>query len=436
MSRAIRVVMVVASRFASPRQRHEVRVDDGNRPVPQGSLSIYVEANKYPSWSPRFWHGMRAGTWWRLLGRNRFRVAPPRLHVALGVSVFSPINDLLAAAQWLIFERQIAQTEIKEDPVFILGHWRSGTTLLHELLVTDPHFASPNTFQCFAPAHFLLSEYLMVRFGNFLLPKKRPMDEMAAGWQLPQEDEFALMNLGVPTPYLRIAFPQTQPAALEYLDMQGLTQSEREIWRRKFLWFVKALTYHYGNQRLVLKSPPHTGRIKELLELFPRATFIHLSRDPCKLYPSTLRLWRALDEVQGLQPTPEDAVLEAYVAECLKRMYRGYEAGRGLIPEHQFAQVRYEDLVAEPAKTVESLYRDLNLGDFTAVKPQLDKRLEGHRNYKTNRHEVDRELERRIYQIWPEYAAAFGYEPEPNELEPAGHRTGTQLPQERPDKCN
>lgn len=344
-----------------------------------------------------------------MLARNQFRVAPQRLHVALGVSVLSPINDALSAAQWLLFEHRIARTEIKQDPVFILGHWRSGTTLLHELLVSDPRFASPNTFQCFAPSHFLLSEYLMVRFGNFLIPKKRPMDEMAAGWQLPQEDEFALMNLGAPTPYLRIAFPKTQPVALEYLDMQGLTEAERARWRSKFLWFIKALTYHYGDKRLVLKSPPHTGRIKELLELFPRATFIHLSRDPCKLFPSTLRLWRSLDAVQGLQATPEDAVLEDYVTECLNRMYRGFNAGKGFIPARQFAQVRYEDLVDDPFRTVETLYNTLDLGDFEAVKPELEKRLQGHRSYKTNRHEMDHELEQQILARWPEYAAAFGY---------------------------
>jgi omega-hydroxy-beta-dihydromenaquinone-9 sulfotransferase len=355
---------------------------------------------------------MRAGCWWSLLVRNRFRIAPQRLHVALGVSVFCPINDVLAAAQWLLFNRRIERISIKEDPVFILGHWRSGTTLLHELLVSDPRFASPNTFQCFAPSHFLISEYLMVRFGNFLLPKKRPMDEMAAGWQLPQEDEFALMNLGVPTPYLKIAFPETQPEALEYLDMQGVSEADRERWRRKFLWFIKVLTYHYGDKRLVLKSPPHTGRIRELLTLFPKATFIHLSRDPCKLYPSTLRLWKSLQDVQALQKTQDDDALGSYVTKCLKRMYRGYEDGRSLIPDGQFAQVSYEDLVADPMKTVEELYNTLNLGDFASVRPELDKRLRDHDSYRTNRHQVDQQLAAEILQRWPEYAAQFGYAPQ------------------------
>ena len=42
-----------------------------------------------------------------------------------------------------------------EAPVFILGHYRSGTTYLHELLSNDPGFASPNRFQAFNPSTFL-----------------------------------------------------------------------------------------------------------------------------------------------------------------------------------------------------------------------------------------------------------------------------------------
>ncbi len=367
------------------------------------------EVNAYPALSPRFWHGMRTGCWWRLLAKNRFRVHWSRLPIALGVSCFTPLNDALAAAQWLLFNRKIQETQLSRDPVFILGHWRSGTTLLHELLVTDPQFASPNTFQCFAPSHFLLSEFLMVRFGNFLLPKKRPMDEMDAGWQLPQEDEFALMNLGVPTPYLRIAFPRTQPKALEYLDMQPLSQPEKQRWLECFQWYLKVLTYHYQNKQLVLKSPPHTGRIAELAKIFPRAKFIHLTRDPRKLFQSTMRLWRSLDQVQALQLTPDEATLKAYVAECLTRMYRGFEQGRKAIDPQRIVDVRYETLVADPLGVLRSLYEQLELGDFAEVEPALQKRLAHHHEYRPNQHRMDSGLETEILETWPEYAKKYGY---------------------------
>lgn len=352
---------------------------------------------------------MRIGCWWRLLAKNRFRVSLSRLHVAVGVSVFTPLNDLLALTQSAIFGRKIAKTEIDKAPIFILGHWRSGTTLLHELLVTDARFASPSTFQCFAPSHFLLSGPLMVRFGGFLLPERRPMDNMAAGWQLPQEDEFALMNLGAPTPYLRIAFPQTQPKLLEYLNMGDVSDEDRKAWRSKFLWFLKVLTFHNSGKQLVLKSPPHTGRISELVAMFPDAKFIHLTRDPCKLYASTQRLWKSLDSVQALHAPANDEAIGEYVQECLTTMYSRFEESRREVDPDRIVDVRYEDLVAEPMETVRSLYERLELGDFSEVEPELKERLAKHGEYQVNRHPANEELRSQVLDMWSDYAERYGY---------------------------
>ncbi len=365
--------------------------------------------NRYPSYSPRFWHGMRAGCWWRLLARNGFRVSPSRLYIVLGVSIFSPVNDLLGAVQWLRYGNKIAKTRIDLDPIFILGHWRSGTTLLHELMVVDPQFASPSTYQCFAPWHFLISEWTFVRFGNFLIPNKRPMDEMAAGWELPQEDEFALMNLEAPTPYLSLAFPQEPPPHLDMLDMDGVAKTKLDRWRQCLDWFVKTLTVRHPGKRLVMKSPPHTGRIDEILKLFPKARFVHLTRDPRKLFFSTVRLWRTLEEVQGLQKPRSDAQLREFVWNGLTRMYKAFDAQYKLVPPGQLIELRYEDLVADPIRALENIYRDLNLGDFERVRDQLRQKLSDHHKYQANKHSIDPETEREILERWGDYAQKYGY---------------------------
>ncbi len=369
--------------------------------------------NAYPIWCPRFWHGMRTVCWHRLLASNGWKVDLNRASIIFGVSALTPINDLLAGLQHLIFGRRIAKTRIDTPPIFIVGHWRSGTTLLHELLVTSPQFACPNTFQCFAPSHFLLSEALMVRLGGFLLPKQRPMDNMHAGWKLPQEDEFALMNLGVPSPYLRIAFPQSQPKLLQYLDMQGLSDDELEHWKSTFLWFLRVVTYHYGGKQLILKSPTHTGRIGLLHAMFPDAKFIHLVRSPEKLHPSTKRLWRSLEHVQGLHASPSEEETDRYVVECMHRMYDRFEADRAQIPGHQIIDVRYEDLAADPYGTVRHVYEVLDLGDFEAASPYLKERLAGHGDYRPNHHPLDLAQRRFIQEHWSAYAARYGYAASP-----------------------
>ena len=126
------------------------------------------------------------------------------------------------------------------------------------------------------------------------------MDNMAAGWDRPQEDEFALCNIGARSPYLTIAFPNRPPQDQDYLDFRGVPTAEVERWKRAFLWFLKCLTLR-NPKRIVLKFPGHTARIRTLLEMFPKAKFLHIVRNPYVLFPSTVNLWKRLYRDEGLQ---------------------------------------------------------------------------------------------------------------------------------------
>ena len=161
---------------------------------------------------------------------------------------------------------------------------------LHELLIRDPRHTSPNSLQCFEPCHFLVTEGVFEKYGRVLLPDKRPMDNMAAGWDRPQEDEFALALLGQPSTYTDFAFPNSPPMWPGALDLSGLTPGQLAAWKRTLVRFLKAVTYR-DPRRLVLKSPPHTARLPVLLELFPDAKFVHIKRNPYTLFASTTNLW-------------------------------------------------------------------------------------------------------------------------------------------------
>src|SRR4029077_8536066 len=158
------------------------------------------------------------------------------------------------------------RTPIREAPIFIIGHWRTGTTFLHELLILDERHAYPNYYECMEPNHFLITERFFKRWFWFLMPAHRPMDNMAAGWDRPQEDEFALCMLGQPSPYLTIAFPNHPPQYPEAFDLENLGPPNPESWKRAFVRFLNPLTFK-APRRLILKSPPHSCRIPTLLEL-------------------------------------------------------------------------------------------------------------------------------------------------------------------------
>ncbi|HVC92260.1 MAG TPA: sulfotransferase [Pirellulales bacterium] len=374
---------------------------------PEGSAMGHKKSTGR-EWSPRFWTGMNFSAWWRLLARNRFAVGwrfwP---HVVL-ITLGSLFHSAYRRWHWFWKGRHAAKVEIRHEPLFIVGHWRAGTTLLHELLVLDERHTSPTTYECLVPNHFLLSEDFARRWLTFLLPAHRPMDNMPAGWDRPQEDEFALCNLGLPSPYLRIAFPNHPPQDTEYLTLEGIPADDLARWKSVFLGFLRQITYRTP-KRIVLKSPPHTCRIKTLLELFPAARFIHIVRDPFVLFPSTMNLWKTLYKRHGLQePTFEG--LEEHVFETFERMYRRFETDRELIAADRFCEVRYEDLVRDPIGNLRTIYEKLGLGEFENVLPALEDYVDATQGYKTNEYVLTPDLRDEISRRWIGYIRRYGYE--------------------------
>jgi hypothetical protein len=367
---------------------------------------------------PRMWQGCDLFAWLRLLSRNRFAVAPPYWYIAAIVTGVSSVHTLLRHVQTGLYGRQVEKTPILQAPLFIIGHWRTGTTLLHELLILDERHTFPNTYQCLEPNHFLLTEKFLTRLFTFLLPSHRPMDNMAAGWDRPQEDEFALCMLGQPSPYLTIAFPNHPPQDQEAFDLEGLSPGRHRRWKVAFMRFLRQLTYldllqgrreGRGPRRLVLKSPTHTCRIPTLLELFPDAQFIHIVRNPFTVFSSSVNLWRSLYETHGLQ-TPNFQGLEEHVFATFNHLHERLEEGRTLIPPGRFHELRYEDLIADPVRQMAQLYDVLNLGGFEKVLPRLEQYLRDHAGYQTNRYpHLSDELRRQIRQRWGAVIERYGY---------------------------
>jgi len=365
------------------------------------------KAVKQREWMLKFWYGICFTGWVRLLVRNRFRVGWQNWHHLPCMTAMSIFNSLYRKGQWVRWGWRIKPIPEDRQPLFILGHWRSGTTLLHELLVLDPRHTYPTTYECFAPNHFLATQWFACRFLNFLLPSRRPMDNMPAGWLRPQEDEFALCNLGMQSPYLTIAFPNNPPMDQEYLTLEGLSPRALARWKRTYLRFLCEVSY-FKPKRIILKSPPHTCRIETLLEMFPNARFVHIVRDPFVVFPSTVHLWKKLYAQTALQG-PEFAGLEEHVFDTFTRMYEKFEAQRHLIDPSRFCELRYEELVRDPIASLRSVYETLNLGEFERLLPALHAYVSSTNGYETNRYDLAPELRDKIAQRWATFVRKYGY---------------------------
>lgn len=356
-----------------------------------------------------FWHGMRVSGWFQLLKRNRFRVSPRCLLQATSVSLTTVVNSLLFRISEARFRKKVEASTSMQPPIFIIGHFRTGTTYLHDLLCCDPDFGFPTTYECLMPSHFLLTEPVARFWFNLFLPKTRPPDNVEVGFDRPQEDEFALCNLGLPSPLLSMALPRQGPVDTPYWDLGDISDTERRAWIDAFLWFIRRVTFRQEKQ-LILKSPTHTGRLRTLLELFPDARFIHISRNPLSVFPSTVHLWKSMNSTQGLQNPPlDDPWLEDYVLDTFMHMFERYEKDRHLIPPGQLAEISYESLIADPKAALRRLYDQLDLGGFAHAEPEVDAYLAKTTDYKTNDYTLSDEQRWRVTERWASYFKRFGY---------------------------
>jgi omega-hydroxy-beta-dihydromenaquinone-9 sulfotransferase len=379
-----------------------------------------------PLWQPTIWVGCDLLAWLRLLARNRFRIYWAYVPIAAYVTVVAFFHTLLRGVQWLIYGRAVERTQIREAPIFIIGHWRTGTTLLHELLALDERHAFPTTYECMEPNHFLLTENLFTRWLPFFAPSRRPMDNMAAGFSRPQEDEFALCMLGLPSPYLSVAFPDQSAKFDEYLDLETLSPPALEAWKRTFSRFLTELTFKH-KRRLILKSPTHSYRIKILLEMFPDARFIHIVRNPYVVYPSTVNLWKSLYRAFALV-RPKSQGLKQRVLKNFVHLYHKIEEGKSLVDFDRFYELHYEDLVRDPVGQMGALYDHLGLGGFETLLPKLQKYLGDNRGYETNRYRLSEEDAAAITENWGEIIRAYGYErPVEGGLSQSGQRPDSAI---------
>lgn len=351
--------------------------------------------------------GMELPTLLRVLRRNRFAVEARSLGRLGGLALLGALNSLLARCEARENGAAIAATPIVSAPIFVLGHWRSGTTYLHNLLAQDRRFACPTTYQCLFPHHFCYSQRRGAPLFDRLGPGRRPMDGMAFSACTPHEEEFALAGLAAVSPYLRFLFPRGEAGGADRLDPARLSPGDRRRWEAGLLYFVRALTFSRG-RRLILKSPANMCRIGALVKLFPGAKFVHIVRHPYAVYASTLKLWHGtLRHVHLQRPAPgevERIVLEWY-AECFAR----FERDRRQLGGEVLHELTFEALEREPLACLERLYGALALGGFEPFRERVIPYLASIAGHRTGRYTLDRAAKLRVQRHWGAVMRRYGY---------------------------
>jgi hypothetical protein len=345
----------------------------------------------------------------RLLAQNKFKIGmvgvPRTLYSAAMSLVLSPLN----VYEKLRCDKVIKNTVIEKSPLFIIGHWRSGTTYLHNLLSQNGMFAYPTTFQTVTPGLFLRFENLIKPIVAASLPPKRPEDDIALGADLPQEEEYGIGNLSPYSFYNGWCFPQNVHYYYNFVLMENVPQQTVQNWKNIYLYYLKKLTLSHDGKQLVLKNPANTARVKLLLEMFPDAKFVHIYRNPFYTFLSMMRDIEKEMTLYCVQKPADVSTFETAMVNLYNRMFEKYFTEKLHIPNGNLIEIRYEDLTTNPFHEIERIHDTLDLPGFGEYQENLKKYIETQRNVKTHKYDLNNDLKNKIYRYFKTTIDLWGY---------------------------
>ncbi len=239
-------------------------------------------------------------------------------------------------------------TNHDEEVLFVIGAGRSGTTLLYKSLCLHPDIAWISNYLARFPGNRL---WPLLNRGVAFFPSVRKRAWFGTDSNAYFNKRNALIKL-VPTPV-------EGESVFSRCDIPLYPGHDWEITKKQSACIAKAfhdIRRAQGAKLFMSKRTANNRRIPQLFSAFPKARFLYIIRDGRATATSMLRApWWQDHEVWWLnQKTPRQWEQEGgnplelaarnWVEE-IKEIERGLEQ----VPNHHVMQIRYEDLIVDPA---------------------------------------------------------------------------------------
>ena len=305
------------------------------------------------------------------------------------------------------YDDVLENTDPGRHPVFIIGHWRSGTTYAHTLLSQDPDFVFQTKYQNFFSDNFLVTEDFFKPFISktidFFSPVKQWQSHISKSMNLdtPSESDTALISeISEYTYHWAHLFPKAYEEYFnKYLFCENLSTHELRQWQDTMRNMINKAYLKNPTGRLLIKNPGDTARIKYLLDIYPDARFVFIHRNPYEVFYSNLKLWSLVQQSVAMQQISEEEkkqiVLSVYV-----KLHQHYLEQKKLLKPHQLIELGFEEFSEKPLQAVEKIYRQLSLEGFDDALPRIKRFLQEQPPRRNQQYEFEKEDIRLINDYW------------------------------------
>ncbi|MBQ7646521.1 MAG: sulfotransferase [Clostridia bacterium] len=330
----------------------------------------------------------------------------PQILAALGVSLLTAPATLI---EYVLYYSRIKKEKIK-GPLFILGHWRSGTTLVQYLLAQDKNFGNFDPVFNFAFNFYYTLGWLFRPLTKGSLSERRPQDNMRLSLDLPLEEYMAFAKIEADSLYPVNYFPMSFKKYMNNSYWQDFPRKKADKLEKKYDRMLKKASHYNKHKMLLLKSPDNTGRMTELYRMYPEAKFINIYRNPYTVIRSTMHLYKSVFDLWTLQDLPDEETLEDMVIDNFKRMYESYFKALKVIPEGLVYEIRFEDFEKDPYPYLKEAYEKLDLGDYEKAKPGFEEYMKAEKDYKKNEYDYPERLKQKVDEKLGFFFEHYGYE--------------------------
>ena len=268
-----------------------------------------------------------------------------------------------------LFYPQHMDQDVRQ-PVFIVGNFRSGTTLLHRLLAKDARFTGMKTWEIYVAPTIVQRKLIrwMMKINHLIgnpigkiinrfekaLRQYSYMHPTALN-EIEEDSHIFLHTWSTYNIFAFFPFPELIRKYIYYDE--DIPDEEKEGDMTYYQELLKRHIYANGGKQYISKSPSFSPKVRTLHQKFPDAKFINLVRSPMRVIPSSVSMfsnhWQTYGEPEEDYPQPATEVMQ----EQAKHWYLYPHQYLKNMPADQYVMVRYQDLVADPKQVIESIYQ-------------------------------------------------------------------------------